>query len=152
MKTPTTNKKTLSAGVIVTDGLRILLGHVTGSQHWDIPKGKVDPGETGIDGAVRELREETSMVVDPLLLVELGTFAYKKTKDLNLWLHMVDIMPDPRSLDCLSTFETGKGMFKKEMDAFGIFAWADAEKKVVPDMWRVLGQVREIMEHVRAGD
>jgi 8-oxo-dGTP pyrophosphatase MutT (NUDIX family) len=138
-------KKTLSAGVIVTDGGRILLGHVTGSRNWDIPKGKVDPGEAEIDGAVRELHEETSMVVDPKSLVSLGTFAYKKTKDLSLWLHRTDLMPDPKTLECLSTFDSGKGIMKKEMDGFAVVTWADAEKRVIPDMWRVLEKIREIV-------
>lgn len=145
MKTPPETKKTLSAGVIVTNGERILLGHVTGSRHWDIPKGKVDPGESGLAGAVRELREETSMVVDPALLVELGTFAYKRTKDLNLWLHRIDTMPNPGDLDCLSVFETGKGMLKKEMDGFGVFSWNEAFGLVVPDMAKVLQEIRKLV-------
>lgn len=145
MKTSTDHKKTLSAGVIVTDGERILLGHVTGSRHWDIPKGKVDPGESVLDGAVRELREETSLVVDPSILVGLGTFAYKKTKDLGLWLHRVESMPDPGSLECLSTFDSGKGAMKKEMDAFAVPTWEEASSMVIPDMWKVLSIVRERM-------
>lgn len=134
--------KTLSAGVIVTDGISILLGHVTGNRHWDIPKGKVDPGETDLQGAVRELYEETSMVVDPNMLVGLGTFHYKKSKDLSLWLHQVDVMPDPAGLECLSTFSTGKGIMRKEFDGFRVVPWGEVQAHVIPDMWRVLEQIR----------
>jgi len=138
-------KKTVSAGVIVTDGIKLLLCHVTGGKHWDLPKGKVDPGETELDAAVRELREETSLVVDPSSLQSLGTFVYKKDKDLSLWLYRVDVMPDPAGLDCLSTFESGKGILKKEMDGFASVSWDKISKKVVPDMLRVLTQVKEMI-------
>ena len=144
-------KKTLSAGVVVTDGASILLGHVTGNRHWDIPKGKVDPGETELAGAVRELYEETSMVVDPAVLVGLGTFAYKKTKDLSLWLHRVEKMPDPKTLDCLSTFDTGKGAMKKEMDAFATVPWNKVESHVIPDMWKVLRSIRSAIDGKKEG-
>jgi 8-oxo-dGTP pyrophosphatase MutT (NUDIX family) len=142
--------KTLSAGVIVTDGAQLLLGHVTGSRHWDIPKGKVDPGESEIDGAVRELYEETSMVVDPAVLVGLGTFPYKRTKDLSLWLYRTDIMPDPKTLDCLSTFDSGKGAMKKEMDAFAVVSWDNARNYVIPDMWAVLEKVKALIDGKKA--
>lgn len=134
--------KTVSAGVIVTDGNSVLLGHVTGSRYWDIPKGRVDLGETNLDGAVRELHEETSMRVSPESLVELGIFRYKKNKDLALWLYHVENMPDIKTLDCLSTFDAGNGITKKEFDAFGVVKWKDARKMVVPDMWKVLTDAR----------
>ncbi len=135
-------RKKLSAGVIVTDGDSVLLGHVTGSRHWDIPKGGLDPGENELAAAIRELHEETSMLVDPDRLEQLGTFVYKKTKDLSLWLCRVETMPDPGDLDCLSTFDAGNGVRRKEMDGFGVFDWNRAYQLVVPDMTRVLAEVR----------
>jgi len=38
------------------------------TSHWGIPGGKVDPGETNIEAAVRELFEETSLKLDPQFL------------------------------------------------------------------------------------
>jgi 8-oxo-dGTP pyrophosphatase MutT (NUDIX family) len=133
--------KIVSAGVIVTDGSHILLGHVTGNRHWDIPKGKVDPGESRLEAAVRELQEETGMVVDTGDLIDLGILAYKRNKDLHLWLHKVENMPDPRTLECVSTFTTSNGLPKPEMDAFAIVSWKKAKDMVVPDMWTVLRNV-----------
>lgn len=134
-------KKTLSAGVIVTDGSQLLVCHVTNSRHWDLPKGKVDPGENELQAAVRELQEETSMIVEPHKLAPLGQFPYKKTKDLSLWLYRVEKMPDPHTLVCRSTFDSGKGVVRTEMDGFACVAWGRLNEYVVPDMLAVLKKV-----------
>lgn len=135
--------KTLSAGVIVTDGTRILLCHVTGGRHWDLPKGKIEPGEDEISAAVRELYEETSLCVDPGVLISLGIHRYKKDKDLSLWLWKMTDLPDPAGLDCLSTFDSGKGIHKKEMDGFELVRWEKIGKYVVPDMLKVLTEIQK---------
>lgn len=56
--------KVVSAGVIIffeSDGQReyLLLHYVAG--HWDFPKGKLEPNETAIQAALRELHEETGL-------------------------------------------------------------------------------------------
>ena len=138
-------KKTTSAGVIITDGTSLLLCHVTGSKHWDLPKGKVDPGETEIAAAVRELREETGIVVAAELLSPLGTFFYKKNKDLSLWLLKQPVMPDVSTLDCVSTFTIKDGTERKEMDGFRNVLWTDISNHVVPDMLRVLIEIQKLL-------
>src|SRR6188474_444762 len=56
----------LAAGVLVLDDSdRVLLvgqhRYPLGEYSWEIPEGGVPAGETGIDGARRELREETGV-------------------------------------------------------------------------------------------
>ena len=138
--------RTVSAGVVVTDGNSLLLCHVTGAKHWDLPKGKIDLGEEPITAAVRELREETGLIVDTVSLVDLGRFAYKKNKDLHLWLHMVEELPDTRSLDCLSMFDDGKGAMKKEMDGFANVKLDKIDSYVIPDMLAVLNRVKVLIQ------
>ena len=51
--------KTISCGVIITDGSSVLIARPTGETRYNIPKGMVDPGESFLQTAVRELEEET---------------------------------------------------------------------------------------------
>ena len=54
-----------SAGVVVVDWnlSEPTVLCVRAYRNWDFPKGKVDPGESLVQAAVRELMEETSIVV-----------------------------------------------------------------------------------------
>lgn len=45
---------------------RIQTGELAGS--WELPGGKMDPGETILDAALREAEEETGLIVDPINL------------------------------------------------------------------------------------
>ncbi len=71
----------LGAGVVVTDGSgRVLLGlHRSGV--WELPGGKVEPGESVEAAAVRELAEETALVADPADVEVLGLLLDSVTSD-----------------------------------------------------------------------
>ncbi|MFF7652178.1 NUDIX domain-containing protein [Streptomyces sp. NPDC007983] len=72
LKPATESMTLLVAGVIVHDkerGRVVLLQRGPNAKFaqgmWDLPVGKSDPGEPITETAVRELREETGLVVDP---------------------------------------------------------------------------------------
>jgi 8-oxo-dGTP diphosphatase len=60
-------------GAIITDAAgRLLLikrGHEPGKGLWSIPGGRVEPGETDEQAVIREVREETGLVVQPGRLI-----------------------------------------------------------------------------------
>ena len=54
--------------VVKDDHGRLLLikrGHAPGAGLWSLPGGRIEPGETDTEALVREMREETGLVIDP---------------------------------------------------------------------------------------
>lgn len=96
--------KQISAGIIVKfNDFGILMVHPTRGKKskgcWDISKGKIESGETPLDAALREFKEETNLdLADKYKdqLVEIGKLPYKKDKDL--YLFVLDLK------DCDRTF------------------------------------------------
>lgn len=143
--------KKISAGVIITDGLQVTLGHVTGQKNWDLPKGGVDDGESLVQAAIRELKEETGLTVTPDQLKSLGMFAYSQQKNLALYVWMVEQMPNPKHLVCTSLFATKTGKLLPEMDGFANIAWDQLNKHLRPNMVRVISavepKIKELFKH-----
>lgn len=77
----------LSCGVIVRRAVgELLLCHATGRNYWDIPKGVRDEGETSIEAALRELREEAGIELDEAQLRDAAVHKYLPRKDLHLFV------------------------------------------------------------------
>ncbi len=134
--------RTISCGVLVTDGTQLLLGHATRSPRWDIPKGIAEVGEDLTAAATRELREETGLETTPSELVPLGVHRYVSGKDLALFEWRRPTMPDPTTLRCTSRFAFGN-LLLPEFDRFGVFARPEVLPLVGRNMARVLQSVWE---------
>jgi 8-oxo-dGTP pyrophosphatase MutT (NUDIX family) len=117
--------KTTSYGVLILNERgQLLLAHATGQKHWDIPKGGASAGESAREAAVREVREETGIVLSADSLQELGRMAYLSRKDLHLFrtvLHTRDC--DIAACKCTSFFpHHASGAMTPEVDQF---KWVD---------------------------
>jgi 8-oxo-dGTP pyrophosphatase MutT (NUDIX family) len=134
-------RRQTSCGVIVTDGKLILLGHATRSPRWDIPKGIAEPGENFTDAAVRELHEETGLVVPANELAVLGVHHYLRGKDLALFTWEPRQLPDPKSLICNSHFPLPNGTLLPEFDRFGLFPWDEAILRIGKNLARILSSI-----------
>jgi 8-oxo-dGTP pyrophosphatase MutT (NUDIX family) len=99
-----TISKKLSCGVLVVNKYReLLVLHVSTQTFWDIPKGTQEEGETPIETAIRELKEESSLDALPDDLIDIGFYPYNKYKDLWLFVMPVEDI-DFSTLSCESTF------------------------------------------------
>jgi putative (di)nucleoside polyphosphate hydrolase len=114
----------LSCGVVVLlESRELLLCHVTGQRHWDLPKGGINAGETPIEAALRETHEETGLRLGADRLLDIGRHAYTAKKDLHLFATLSHRI-DPRELHCPSCFiERISGRSRPEMDGFGWFGF-----------------------------
>lgn len=95
-------KTKVSAATIIHYNGSVLIGHVTGDRHWDLPKGGVDNGETFLDGAIRECQEEFGIDLDPEYMRFVGQLPYNKKKDIAVFLYdMGEEYPTDR-MNCCS--------------------------------------------------
>jgi 8-oxo-dGTP pyrophosphatase MutT (NUDIX family) len=117
--------KTTAHGVLIlAPSAELLLCHATGTRHWDIPKGAADDGESSVAAAVREVREESGLVLEARALQPVGHYAYRPEKDLVLYAALSERIDAGRCV-CASTFIDRFGRVRPEMDAFRWTPFAD---------------------------
>lgn len=114
-------EKIVSCGIVLLDpDGRLLLAHATGTNHWDIPKGHGEEGESYAQSALREMVEETGLSLEASRLVDLGRFVYRRDKDLYLFAaRAAGDELDLSRCTCTSLFPRhGDGVMIPEMDAY----------------------------------
>lgn len=79
------NCETSCGTLLINSRGRVLLGHVIGTNRWDIPKGRQEPFESPLDAALQELWEETGLTLERTRLEEIGNFEYRPGKRLHLY-------------------------------------------------------------------
>ena len=132
--------KRLSCGVVILNPDReLLLCHVTGQNHWDLPKGGIDPGETPLQAALRETREEAGLRLDAQALLDLGRLPYTNKKNLHLFALCTPRI-DTKLMRCESHYlDHYSGRRMPEMDGYGWFAFERITRLCTPKMALVLG-------------
>jgi len=72
-----------SAGIVLDEQGRILLQQRSDTRLWSVPGGAIDPHETPANAVVREVWEETKLIVEPLRL----SGVYSGPKDHGVYPH-----------------------------------------------------------------
>jgi 8-oxo-dGTP pyrophosphatase MutT (NUDIX family) len=138
-------QRRLSCGIVVlTEARELLLCHVTGQRHWDLPKGGIHAGESPREAALRETHEETGLQIAAETLFDLGRHAYTAKKDLHLFACLSERL-DTRELRCDSCFvERGSGRARPEMDGFGWFPFARVTELCTAKLAVLLGTTLDL--------
>ncbi|XZF15691.1 NUDIX domain-containing protein [Chitinophagaceae bacterium MMS25-I14] len=148
-----------SAGILLyrfSDGeLQVLLVHPGGplwakkdEGAWSVPKGEYEPGEEALAAAIRELQEETGIIITGDLIA-LSPIKQKSGKIVHAWLAAGDI--DPEQIRS-NTFEmqwppkSGKMQSFPEVDKAGWFSIATAGKKINSGQLPLLKEAELILQ------
>lgn len=123
-----------SCGIIFYRKNQILIGHATGQDHWDIPKGKMEDGESFEEAAKRECKEEIGFIIPDNSLVLLGDVSYRKGKHLVLFFYIGSDMPVVEDCVCTSTYKNKYGNVKPEFDKFKYIDLIDMSKYLTERM------------------
>lgn len=133
--------KETSSGILVKHGNRYILGHATGNNHFDIFKGRLEKGETLVQGAIRECWEESSLTFKEDDLTFLGKFEYTAKKNLAVFITKVNDI-SMGDLHCNTHFQNGN----VEMDFYATFTFDELLLKVGKSMSKVLKELQKNIE------
>ena len=139
----------VSCGIVLLDPHgRVLLAHATETSHWDIPKGHGEEGEAPHVTALREMVEETALVIDAGRLKDLGLFVYRRDKDLHLFAARArDDELDLTRCVCTSMFpRRSDGKLIPEMDAYRWAAPDEVERYASRSLTRLFQSTLSLAE------
>jgi len=120
----------LSAGMVVIYKHKILLVHPTNASWWgtySIPKGKVEPGESPWEAALRECYEETGLKLDKKDTFCAGQIQYNRSKKSVMYF-LAPLKENPHL-----GFPDND-----EVDWCGFLTAEKAEKRILPQMRHLL--------------
>jgi 8-oxo-dGTP diphosphatase len=81
------------AGVVIDEDGRALVIQRRDNAHWEPPGGILERDETITDGLLREVKEETGLIVEPIALTGIYKYRPSGTTTVSAWLF-------PRLINC----------------------------------------------------
>ena len=142
--------KHVDAAVVLTDGDKVLMCHVTHQYHWDLPKGRRDGDESHFVTATREFYEETGLHLTELGDIQrLGKFYFSNFRDMEVFMVLTELtedLPDTSKMKCGSMFTSKEdGKQYPEMDDYEYMLWEDAINSSAPNMSRMLRKIKSVV-------
>jgi 8-oxo-dGTP pyrophosphatase MutT (NUDIX family) len=135
-----------SAGLVIIYDNKILLGHTTGRKwygSYSIPKGMIELGETSLNAAIRETREEVGISVSKNLIDKHEhTFTLTSRKGHTKIVSYYIVKINDLSQLGLNDLKVPKRQLQvKEIDWAGFLDYADALKRIMPSQLTVLNNL-----------
>ncbi len=140
-------KQKESAGLAIIYRGMVLLAHTTGRKWWGsygIPKGGIEPGESRMDAAIRETREEVGLDI-PRSMIDpnprtyvLTSRKYKYTKTVYWYTVQVE---DLGQIGMKSLVVPKSRLQLEEVDWAGFMPLAEAKKRVMSSQQQLLTQL-----------
>ena len=145
-----------SAGFAFIWGDKILLSHATGAawRFYSIIKGQSEEGESLLQTALREVKEEANIVLSPELLAQVKTqqpiIVQNKSKVLTAWFIRINA---PEEIGMKTTYDkNGKlhtiiekeKLQDEEIDWAGFVSFQDAEAKIAPYQLPILEAAKKL--------
>ena len=133
----------MSCGLLIfgknEEGAVLLVCHVTNSNpsRWDIPKGVQETGEEPMDCVMREVEEETGLVITEEAVLDLGIFDYLPNKQLHLFLYDAITLPSVSVMSCSSMFEMW-GKEYPEVDRYKYVKFDELKNYTSPKLFPAL--------------
>ena len=136
----------------------ILLSHPTGApwvRTYSIIKGGVEPNENLLEAAIREVKEETGIVVSDHLLAQVKNqeplVVQNATKVLTTWFIRIndpseigmEVTEDYRHVEHIIIDK--KNLQQEEIDWAGFIRFNDAGSRIAPYQWPILNRAKEML-------
>ena len=140
-------KQKESAGLVIIYNGMVLLAHTTGRKWWGsygIPKGGIEPGESRMDAAIRETKEEVGLDI-PRSMIDpnprtyvLTSRKYKYTKTVYWYTVRVD---DLRQIGMKDLVVPKSQLQLEEVDWAGFMPLTEAKKRAMDSQQQLLTQL-----------
>ncbi|MEV0158092.1 NUDIX domain-containing protein [Micromonospora sp. NPDC050686] len=143
--------------VVLDDDQRVLLFHTHDPDHprlgtwWELPGGGMDPGETYVDTALRELREETGIRATA---DQLGPPAWRRRASFihRQWRHLQDEVVMTVRLDGPGPDVDGAERLDYELEDYFGFRWWPVEEILTSPARFYPGRLPALLGGFLAGD
>lgn len=135
-----------SAGLVIIYDNKILLGHTTGRKwygSYSIPKGMIELGESALDAAIRETREEVGISISKNLIDKHEhTFTLTSRKGYTKIVSYYIVKINKLSQIGLNELKVPKTQLQiKEIDWAGFLDYDEAKKRIMSSQLTVLNNL-----------